>query len=87
MHVYGSVSSAALLHNLSIARQHAPTAQVMAVVKKDGYGHGLIRVAKILESNVDGFAVASVDEAVNLRESSVGKANHHSVRVQFTRSD
>ncbi len=73
MHVYGSVNSAALLHNLSIARQHAPTAQVMAVVKKDGYGHGLIRVAKTLESNVDGFAVASVDEAVNLKESSVGK--------------
>ena len=73
MHVYGSVSPAALLHNLSIARQHAPTAQVMAVVKKDGYGHGLIRVAKILESKVDGFAVASVNEAVNLRESSVDK--------------
>ncbi len=73
MRVFGSVSQTALLHNLSIARQYAPAAKLMAVVKKDAYGHGLIRVAKALDAQVDGFAVASIEEAVSLRQSAIAK--------------
>ncbi len=43
----------------------------MAVVKSKAYGHGLLTVSEILEPNVDAFAVATVDEAVELRESGV----------------
>lgn len=39
----------------------------MAVVKADGYGHGLLRVARALEDS-DGFAVLNVSEAIQLRD-------------------
>lgn len=61
------VHPAALVNNLLVARQAAPTAKIMSVVKANGYGHGLLRVARALEES-DGFAVLSVEEAVHLRE-------------------
>ena len=61
------VHPAALVNNLLVARQAAPTAKIMSVVKANGYGHGLLRVARALEQS-DGFAVLSVDDAVRLRE-------------------
>ena len=45
----------------------------MGVVKSNGYGHGLVRVAETLQSGVDAFAVATVDEAVELRDSNIEK--------------
>ncbi len=41
----------------------------MAVVKANGYGHGLLRIAGILGNHVDAFAVATVEEAVSLTDS------------------
>ncbi len=73
LRVYGSVNRSALLHNLSIVRQLAPTARLMAVVKKDAYGHGLIQVAKTLQPKVEGFAVASLEEAISLRNADIEK--------------
>ena len=61
------VHPAALVNNLLVARQAAPSAKIMAVVKANGYGHGLLRVARALEDS-DGFAVLNIDEAVRLRE-------------------
>lgn len=55
-----------LRHNLGIARQRALGARVMAVVKADGYGHGLERVARALES-ADLFGVATLSDAERLR--------------------
>lgn len=57
----------ALRHNLAVARRHAPDSKVMAVVKANGYGHGLLHVAQGL-SDADGFAVLGVDEGIALRE-------------------
>lgn len=62
----------ALAHNLGIARQHAANAQLLAVIKADGYGHGMLRVAHVLNT-ADGFAVASIDEAIELREGGVSQ--------------
>ncbi len=59
----------ALRHNLSLAREAAPGRRVMAVVKADGYGHGLLPVARALAA--DGFAVASLEEALVLREGAI----------------
>jgi alanine racemase len=42
----------------------------MAVIKANAYGHGMVRVAHALH-DVDAFAVASIDEAIVLRESGV----------------
>lgn len=56
----------ALRHNLTRVRQLAPRAKVMAVVKADGYGHGLERVALALEG-ADAFGVAALADAERLR--------------------
>lgn len=56
----------ALRHNLAAIRAMAPTSRVMAVVKADGYGHGLERVAKAL-TDADAFGVAALADAERLR--------------------
>ena len=45
----------------------------MAVVKADAYGHGSIRVASYIEDKIDYFAVASIDEAIELRNGGIKK--------------
>lgn len=60
----------ALRHNLQQVRRVAPGCRVMAAIKSNGYGHGLERVARAL-SDSDGFCVASIDEALQLREAGV----------------
>lgn len=61
------IDRSAFRHNLRRVRQLAPDSRVMAVVKGDGYGHGLVEAARSLRSP-DAFAVESVAEAVRLRE-------------------
>lgn len=56
----------ALRHNLGVMRRLAPSSRVLAVVKADGYGHGLERVAHALEG-ADGFGVAALADAERLR--------------------
>ena len=57
----------ALRHNLESVRQRAPESKVMAVIKANAYGHGLIRVARGL-SAADAYAVARTQEAIELRK-------------------
>jgi len=57
----------ALRHNLARIRARLPDARVMAVVKANAYGHGLVEVARELRS-VDAFAVARFQEAVAIRD-------------------
>lgn len=56
----------ALRHNLAQVRQQAPRSRVMAMVKADGYGHGLEVAARAL-SGADAFGVARMDEGRRLR--------------------
>jgi len=60
------IDLAALAHNLGVVKAAAPHSRVLAVIKANGYGHGLLRVAHGLRA-ADGFAVLSVDEAAQLR--------------------
>jgi len=60
----------ALEHNLGVIHRAVPGAKVMAVIKANAYGHGKIAVASYL-SNVDSFAVARLQEALELREAGV----------------
>ena len=71
MRNYGTVSSSALLHNLSLVHQKAPQARIMCVVKANAYGHGLTRISKLLEEKTNAFAVATVEEACELRASGI----------------
>jgi alanine racemase len=68
--VSATVDTGALRHNLQVVRQWAPRSRVMAVIKANAYGHGLIAVARALES-ADAFAVARVDEGLTLRQAGV----------------
>lgn len=58
----------ALQHNLQQARQAAPNAKTLAVIKANAYGHGMQEVAEILKSS-DGYAVSCMPEAIELRNS------------------
>lgn len=49
----------------------APKTKIMACVKADAYGHGLVPVAKRLASGADFLAVASIDEGIKLREANI----------------
>ncbi len=60
------IDTAALAHNLGVARRAAGGARLIAVVKANGYGHGLVRVAQALRA-ADAFAVLTLDEAAALR--------------------
>jgi alanine racemase len=64
---YALINQQALKHNLAQVRACAPAAKVMAVIKANGYGHGLLRIATAL-AGVDAFAVARVDEGICLRD-------------------
>ena len=60
----------ALRENLKVLRAAAPGARVMAVIKANAYGHGMVTVARTLD-DVDSFAVARLPEAVRLHESGI----------------
>jgi len=62
------VDLGAIEHNVRVLREHAGAAQVMAVVKADGYGHGATQVARTaLAAGAAELGVATVDEALALR--------------------
>ncbi len=61
----------ALRHNYRYLKRVAGDNRLIAVVKADAYGHGASRVAEALAAEADAFAVASVGEAVALREAGI----------------
>src|SRR5688572_15418289 len=70
--VRATIHLAALRENLRRVRQLAPAARVMAVVKADGYGHGLERVAHALEG-ADAFGVASIADGERIRSAGLSQ--------------
>jgi len=66
------IDLSALQHNLQRVKEQAPESKVMAVVKANGYGHGLRHVAKHA-THADAFGVARIEEALQLRACGVVK--------------
>lgn len=64
---YAVINLNAVAHNVEQVRKAAPNSKLMAVIKANAYGHGLVRMAKSLDGLVDGFAVARVQEGISLR--------------------
>lgn len=62
----------ALKKNLKVVRDAAPDSKIMAVIKANAYGHGMLTVAQTLD-DVDSFAVARLPEAIQLNESGIDK--------------
>ncbi len=65
-----SVNLAHLQHNLQCIRDHAPQSKVLAMIKANAYGHGLVPVASALHE-ADALGVARFEEAVQLRQQGV----------------
>ncbi|WP_416305031.1 alanine racemase [Neptunicella sp. SCSIO 80796] len=61
----------ALRDNYRLARNLTPNGQVLAVIKADAYGHGAVQVARALDKLAPAFAVACIEEALQLREAGV----------------
>ena len=61
------VKLSALRHNLAQVRHYAPEAKVLAIVKADAYGHGLLRLLPGL-TDADGLGVLRLSEALLLRD-------------------
>lgn len=68
-----TVDLRAIAHNLEILRSRGSGRRIIAAVKADAYGHGLIPVAQYIEPIVDGFGVATVDEGLRLRAAGISK--------------
>ena len=64
------ISRAALTHNFDCVRRQAPHARIMAIVKANAYGHGLVPVALALP-DADSLAVARLEEARQLRDAGI----------------
>lgn len=62
----------AMKHNLQVIRQYAPDSKLMAIIKANGYGHGLLKVAQNAEG-ADALGVARIEEAIKLREGGITK--------------
>ena len=69
---WAEVDLGAVAHNVALLVERAAPAEVCAVVKADGYGHGAVRVARAaLDAGAAWLAVALVEEAVVLREAGI----------------
>ena len=64
------VNRRALRHNLQRLRELAPASRLVAVVKANAYGHGLVETARTLP-DADAFGVARFEEALRLREGGI----------------
>lgn len=65
------LSTENLLHNFKVIREKVKPAKIIAMVKANAYGHGLRSVALRLAQQADILGVASIDEALALRQSGV----------------
>ncbi len=68
---FTSLSTQNLIHNIKVIRQKVGKAKIVAMVKGSGYGHRIKSTALILDNKIDLFGVASIDEAIELREAGV----------------
>lgn len=68
------ITKEAIMHNFNNIKKLLPeNVKIMPVIKADGYGHGAVTFAELLEDKADYFAVAIIEEAIALREQGVKK--------------
>ncbi|HYJ03988.1 MAG TPA: alanine racemase [Chthoniobacterales bacterium] len=65
---WAEIDRSALRHNLGVVREKIRGAEILAVVKANAYGHGLVGVAETVAEEVQLYGVANLEEALALRE-------------------
>ncbi|HWY52398.1 MAG TPA: alanine racemase [Chthoniobacterales bacterium] len=65
---WAEIDRSALRHNAKVVRERIGSAEMLAVVKANAYGHGLMGVAEALADDAQLFGVANLEEALALRE-------------------
>ena len=71
---FAAIDLTAIAQNLkALQAKMAPGVRTCAVVKANAYGHGAVRVAEHIKDMVDYFAVACIEEALELREGGIKK--------------
>jgi alanine racemase len=65
---WAEIDRSALRHNAKVVRERIGSAEMLAVVKANAYGHGLIGCAEALANDAQLFGVANLEEAIALRE-------------------
>lgn len=69
---FREIDLSAIEHNFNeLSKRINPDTKKCAVIKADAYGHGAVEVAKRLENKADYFAVAAIEEALELRENGI----------------
>ena len=63
-----TINSAARRHNIRLIKSFAPNQKLLAMIKANAYGQGLLPAAHILADQVDGFGVARLREALEIQE-------------------
>lgn len=66
------ISRSAIVHNYQLIKGFAPDSKVIAVLKANAYGHGLLEMARTLTAT-DAFGVARIEEALELRAGGIVK--------------
>jgi len=64
---WAEIDRSALRHNAAIVRERIGAAELLAVVKANAYGHGMVGVAQALAADAQLFGVANLEEAIELR--------------------
>src|SRR5256712_3765287 len=65
---WAEIDRSALRHNAKVVRERIGSAEMLAVVKANAYGHGLLGVAEALADQAQLFGVANLEEALALRQ-------------------
>ena len=71
--IYARIDLDAMAHNIDLAKKKIGSAKLMLVLKADAYGHGAVAVAQTFEQDADAFAVAEMNEAIELRRAGISK--------------
>ena len=64
---WAEIDRSALRHNAKVVRDRLGSAEMLAVVKANAYGHGMVGVAEALANDAQLFGVANLEEAITLR--------------------
>jgi alanine racemase len=65
-----TVDLQAIKHNYELIHRMMPSQKILAMIKSNAYGHGLVHVAKTL-SHADALGVATISEAQQLRNANI----------------